>query len=64
MHSLARHRAEIEAEIGRVGELSLRAARRLIAEPAKKESKPKPDLMVAWSKAMDAFSARRRVNRT
>ena len=48
---LARHRAEIEAEIGRVGELSLRAARRLIAEPAKKESKPKPDLMVAWSKA-------------
>jgi hypothetical protein len=48
---LARHRAEIEAEIERVGELSLRAARRLIAEPAKKESKPKPDLMVAWNKA-------------
>jgi hypothetical protein len=48
---LARHRAEIEAEITRVGELSLRAARRLIAEPAKKEFKPKPDLMVAWNKA-------------
>jgi hypothetical protein len=48
---LARHRAEIEAEIERVGELSLRAARRLIAEPTKKESKPKPDLMVAWSRA-------------
>ena len=48
---LARHRAEIEAEIERVGELSLRAARRLIAEPVKKESKPKPDLMVAWNRA-------------
>jgi hypothetical protein len=48
---LARHRAEIEAEITRLGELSLRAARRLIAEPVKKEPKPKPDLMVAWNKA-------------
>jgi hypothetical protein len=32
---LARHRTEIEAEIERVGELSLRAARRLIAKPDK-----------------------------
>ena len=48
---LARHRAEIEAEIERMGELSLRAAIRLIAEPVEKESKPKPDLMVAWNRA-------------
>ena len=49
---LARHRAEVEAEIERVGELSLRAAIRLITKPAaKKESKPKPDLMVAWNRA-------------
>jgi hypothetical protein len=48
---LAAHRAEIEAEIEHVGDLSLRAARRLIAKPAKKESRPKPDLMVAWNRA-------------
>jgi hypothetical protein len=48
---LARHREKIEAKMALFPELSLRAARRLIAEPAKKESKPKPDLMVAWRKA-------------
>jgi len=41
---LARHREEIEAEIGRVGDLSLRAAVRLISKPADKPDKPKrPD---------------------
>jgi hypothetical protein len=51
---LARHRAEIEAEMARVPELSLRAARRLISKPPKKVSKPdKPDLLVAWNRASE-----------
>jgi hypothetical protein len=51
---LARHHAEIEAEIERVGELSLRAAVRLISKPSKKAPKShKPDLLVAWSKATE-----------
>ena len=41
---LARHREEIEAEIRRVGDLSLRAAVRLISKPVDKPDKPKrPD---------------------
>jgi hypothetical protein len=51
---LARHRAEIEAELERVGPLSLRAARRLIAEPRAPKPKPEklvPDLLLAWNKA-------------
>jgi hypothetical protein len=40
---------KIEAKMALFPELSL-AARRLIAEPARK-IKPKPDLMVAWRKA-------------
>lgn len=40
---LAHHRGKIEAEIARVGELSLRGARRLISKPAKKKpSQMKP----------------------
>jgi Zincin-like metallopeptidase len=39
---LARHREEIEAEIERVGELSLRAACRLIAKPKKKPAETAP----------------------
>ena len=54
---LARHREEIEAEIERAGELSLRAAIRLIAEPSNHPSKPKrqiSDLLAAWRAATDA----------
>jgi hypothetical protein len=52
---LARHRAEIEAEIERVGELSLRAACRLVREPASKPKKPPtPSLLVAWKAASPA----------
>lgn len=53
---LARHRAEIEAEIERIGELSLRAARQLIARPklSKKKKKPTPELLNAWCAASDA----------
>src|SRR5262249_43418713 len=50
---LARHRSAIEAELGRVGDLSLRAALRLIAKPkgnAEKYSKStnKPTLLDHW----------------
>jgi hypothetical protein len=51
---LARHRAEIEAEIERVGELSLRAAMRLITKPSPRgdRSPPKPALnSAAWARA-------------
>ena len=41
---LANHRTEIEAEIQRVADLSLRAARRLIAPP--KEKTPKPEKLL------------------
>lgn len=54
---LARRRAEIEAERERVGDLSLRAARRLIAKPkstASQSRKPVPDLLVAWRAATHA----------
>ena len=54
---LARHRPEIEAEIDRLGELSLRAAVRLIAKPktAKTEkSKKTADLIAALNRATDA----------
>jgi hypothetical protein len=48
---LARHRAEIEAEIERAGELSLRAAVRLIAEPSTRNATPpKPSLVTAIKK--------------
>jgi hypothetical protein len=40
---LARHRAEIEAEIERVGELSLRAAVRLLAKPKSESETSKPE---------------------
>jgi hypothetical protein len=53
---LAGHRAEIEAEIERVGELSLRAAIRLVAGPSKRPPKPKrpaPDLLTAWRAASE-----------
>jgi hypothetical protein len=53
---LARHRDEIEAEIERVGELSLRAAVRLIAKPGapRATSKLKPDFLLAWQGSTDA----------
>jgi hypothetical protein len=51
---LARHRAEIEAEIERVGELSLRAAVRLISKSAPKYTPKKPEFVVAWNKATDS----------
>jgi hypothetical protein len=51
---LARHRAEIEAEIERVGELSLRAAVRLIAGPSRSRSQPKPSLVTAIKRATNA----------
>ena len=55
---LARHRAEIEAEISRVGELSLRAAVRLVSKPddkaPPKPKKLKPELLVAWRRASNA----------
>jgi hypothetical protein len=57
---LAEHRAEIEARIDEVGELSLRAARRLIATPKdrpKAKAKSKSDLQVAWDAATDAEKA-------
>jgi hypothetical protein len=53
---LARHRQKIEAEIQRVGDLSLRAARRLISEPTEKMPKPEklvPKLLIAWNQASD-----------
>jgi hypothetical protein len=48
---LARHRPEIEAKIEQIGELSLRAARRLVAKPTERKPKPRSDFMVAWNKA-------------
>jgi hypothetical protein len=56
---LARHRAEIEAEIERVGELSLRAAVRLVTkkqplEPESTEPPKPPAVVIAISKATDA----------
>jgi hypothetical protein len=51
---LARHRAEIEDEIVRFPELSLRAARRLIATPPKSKPEPKPSLVTAMKRATDA----------
>jgi hypothetical protein len=53
---LARHRAEIEAEITRFPDLSLCAARRLIAKPPKpKPAKPLvPEWLTAWNKATAA----------
>jgi hypothetical protein len=48
---LARHRPEIEAKIEQIGELSLRAARRLVAKPTKRKPKPKSDFTVAWNQA-------------
>jgi hypothetical protein len=52
---LARHRRDIENEIERVGELSLRGAVRLICAPSKKAFKPKkPDLITAVAQATDA----------
>jgi hypothetical protein len=55
---LARHRDEVEAELTRVGELSLRAARRLVTKPDK-PSEPKPKkqstpLIDAWRAASAA----------
>jgi hypothetical protein len=57
---LARHREEIEAEIERAGELSLRAAIRLIATPTapKPAKKPVPDLLTAWRATPDAEKTR------
>jgi hypothetical protein len=54
---LARHRAEVEAEMARLPALSLRAARRLIAAPTERTPKPKksiPDLLTAWRAATDS----------
>jgi hypothetical protein len=52
---LARHRAVIEAELGRVGDLSLRAALRLIAEPRSGEKTKKKtaelSLIDYWKRA-------------
>ena len=57
---LARHREKIEVEIERVGELSLRAARRFIAKPrATTLSKPKP-LKTKAGETDDRMSAIRR----
>jgi len=54
---LARHRPEIEAKIEQIGELSLRSARRLVANPGgrkKKKSKPaRQRLIAAWNQATD-----------
>jgi hypothetical protein len=52
---LAAHRPEIEIKIEEVGELSLRAARRLISRPTKTIPKSKRlDLLVAWNRASEA----------
>jgi hypothetical protein len=53
---LARHREEIEAEMARVPDLSLRAARKLISEPSPRgdRSPPKPELVAAMQRATDA----------
>jgi hypothetical protein len=52
---LAQHREEIEAEIDRAGELSIRAARRLIASESSRPPKvPAPNLIAAMRKATDA----------
>jgi hypothetical protein len=51
---LANHRTEIEAAIGQAGELSLRAALRLIAPPRSNKPKPaktKNDALAWWSNA-------------
>jgi hypothetical protein len=57
---LARHRPEIEAKIEQIGELSLRSARRLVANPGgrkKKKSKPaRQRLIAAWNQATDEDS--------
>jgi hypothetical protein len=47
---LARHREQIEAEVARIGDLSLRAARRLIAGPRRGGEKKKktPALLDHW----------------
>jgi len=51
---LAEHRIEIEAELERVTDLSLRAARRLIMEPKPSNKKPPPPaLLNAWLQASD-----------
>jgi hypothetical protein len=55
---LARHREQIEAELGRVGDLSLRAALRLIAEPKpksteKKKQKGNETLLAHWKRESD-----------
>jgi hypothetical protein len=53
---LARHREEIEAETARVPDLSLRAARKLIAKPPPRgdRSPPKPELVAAMQRATNA----------
>jgi hypothetical protein len=51
---LAEHRVVIEAELERVTDLSLRAARRLIMEPKQSSSKkPSLALLDAWNQASD-----------
>jgi hypothetical protein len=53
---LARHREQIEAEVERAGDLSLRAALRLIVKPrgeAKKAAKNQPTLLENWKRASD-----------
>jgi hypothetical protein len=51
---LAAHRSEIEAARSRAGELSIRAARRLIAKPSGRSRRPTPELITAARKASDA----------
>jgi hypothetical protein len=48
---LSRHRAQIEAEIARVGPLSIRAARRLVTKSTKGKSGSKSDFTTAWNNA-------------
>jgi hypothetical protein len=50
---LARHRAKVEAEIEQMGDLSLRAALRLISKPTGKPRAKTPDLITALNKATD-----------
>jgi hypothetical protein len=50
---LARHRAKIESEVERVGELTLCGARRLITKKPPKQPTPKPHLLVAWRNSTD-----------
>jgi len=55
---LARHRDEIEAEIDRIGELSLRAARRLISKKSgSEETSPTEETPAAAAADTDAASA-------